>query len=94
MIWDVTTKAAEAGWNWLLRTTAFISVNLFIFNLLPLPVLDGGQIVTNTIESIRRKPLNDRFLERFQQVGLFLVLALMIFVTYNDIVRKVQEWIP
>lgn len=94
MIWDVTTKAAEAGWNWLLRTTAFISVNLFIFNLLPLPVLDGGQIVTNTIESIRRKPLNERFLENFQKAGLFLVLALMIFVTYNDIVRKVQEWIP
>lgn len=94
MIWDVTTKAAEAGWNWLLRTTAFISVNLFIFNLLPLPVLDGGQIVTNTIESIRRKPLNERFLERFQQAGLILVLALMLFVTYNDIVRKVQEWIP
>ena len=94
MIWDVTTKAAEAGWNWLLRTTAFISVNLFIFNLLPLPVLDGGQIVTNTIESIRRKPLNERLLERFQQAGLILVLALMLFVTYNDIVRKVQEWIP
>jgi len=94
MIWDVTTKAAEAGWSWLLRITAFISVNLFIFNLLPLPVLDGGQIVTNTIESIRRKPLNERFLERFQQAGLLLVLALMVFVTYNDIVRKVQEWIP
>lgn len=94
MIFDVTAKAAQAGLGWLIRITAFISVNLFIFNLLPLPVLDGGQIVTSVVEGIRRKPLSDRFMERFQQAGLVMIVALMLFVTYNDILRKLQEFIP
>jgi regulator of sigma E protease len=94
MIYDVTTKAAEAGWDWLVRITAFISVNLFVFNLLPLPVLDGGQVVVNVLESIRRKPLSEAFLIRFQQVGIVMILALMVYVTFNDVVRKVTEMIP
>jgi regulator of sigma E protease len=94
MIYDVTTKAAEAGWDWLVRITAFISVNLFVFNLLPLPVLDGGQVVINVIESVRRKPLSEAFLVRFQQVGIVMILALMVYVTFNDVVRKVTEMIP
>jgi regulator of sigma E protease len=94
MIYDVTTKAAEAGWDWLVRITAFISVNLFVFNLLPLPVLDGGQVVVNVLETIRRKPLSEAFLMRFQQAGIFMILALMLYVTFNDVVRKVTEMIP
>ena len=94
MIYDVTTKAAAAGWEWLVRITAFISVNLFVFNLLPLPVLDGGQVLINVVESIRRKPLSEAFLVRFQQVGIVMVLALMLYVTFNDVVRKVTEMIP
>ncbi len=94
MIYDVTTKAAAAGWDWLVRITAFISVNLFVFNLLPLPVLDGGQVVINVLESIRRKPLSETFLMRFQQVGIVMILALMLYVTFNDVVRKVTEMIP
>ncbi len=94
MIYDVTTKAAAAGWDWLVRITAFISVNLFVFNLLPLPVLDGGQVVINVLESIRRKPLSEAFLVRFQQVGIVMILALMLYVTFNDVVRKVTEMIP
>ncbi len=94
MIYDVTTKAAEAGWDWLLRITAFISVNLCVFNLLPLPVLDGGQVVINVVESVRRRPLSEAFLMRFQQVGMVMILALMLYVTFNDVVRKVTEMIP
>ncbi len=94
MIYDVTTKAAEAGFGWLIKITAFISINLFVFNLLPLPVLDGGQVVTNTLEWMRGKPLNEKFLERFQQAGIVLVVALMIFVTYNDVLRMVKNLIP
>ncbi len=94
MIYDVTTKAAAAGWDWLVRITAFISVNLFVFNLLPLPVLDGGQVAVNLIETIRRKPLSEAFLMRFQQVGIVMILALMLYVTFNDVVRKVTEMIP
>lgn len=91
MIFDITTKAAEAGWAWLLKITAFISINLAIFNLLPLPVLDGGQLLVNGIEAIRRKPLSPVFLERFQQVGLVMIIALMLFVTWNDIGRLIGD---
>ena len=94
MIFDLTTKAAEVGWVWLFKISAFISVNLAILNLLPLPVLDGGQIVINGIEAIRRKPLSPVFLERFQQVGLLLILSLMIFVTWNDLGRFLQDLRP
>lgn len=91
MIYDVTAQAARVGFSWLVRITALISVNLFIFNLLPLPVLDGGQIVTNLVEGLRGKPLNAAVLERIQQVGIILVLLLMIYVTFNDIMRKMAE---
>lgn len=90
MIYEVTTKAARAGIDWLFKITAFISINLFILNLLPLPVLDGGQVVMNVVEAIRGKPLNTKFLERLQQVGIILLIALMLYVTYNDIERKIM----
>lgn len=87
MIFDVTTRAAEVGWLVLIRIMAFISINLAIFNLLPLPVLDGGQLVLNFTEAIRGKPVNPRFVEAFQQVGLLMIIGLMLFVTWNDIGR-------
>jgi regulator of sigma E protease len=94
MIFDVTTKAAEAGFGWLVKITAFISVNLFILNLLPLPVLDGGQVVVNAVEAARGKPVNEKILERMQQVGIIMLLTLMLFVTYNDVLRLVRGWLP
>lgn len=93
MIFEVTTRAAQAGIDWLMKITAFISINLFILNLLPLPVLDGGQVVMNVVEAVRGKPVNEKFLERIQQVGIFLLIALMLFVTYNDIERWFMGWL-
>lgn len=92
MIFEVTTKAAEAGIDWLLKITAFISINLFILNLLPLPVLDGGQVVMNAAEAVRGKPINEKFLERLQQIGILLLIALMLYVTYNDLERWILDW--
>ncbi len=94
MIYDVTTKAAQAGLDWLIKITAFISVNLFILNLLPFPVLDGGQVVVNLAEAARGKPLNEKMLERMQQVGIMLLIALMLFVTFNDIERLIRNLLP
>ena len=94
MIFSITTQAAEEGWGWLLRTMAFISVNLCVFNLLPLPVLDGGQIVVNLVEAVRRRPVSPVFLERYQMAGLFLVVALMLFVTWNDVGRLIDNLRP
>ena len=94
MIFELTARAAEAGWAWLLKISAFISINLAVFNLLPLPVLDGGQLVINGIEAIRRKPMNPVFLERFQQVGLVFIICLMLFVTWNDVGRWITDRTP
>ncbi|MDR2302808.1 MAG: RIP metalloprotease RseP [Deltaproteobacteria bacterium] len=68
---------------------AIISVNLAIINLVPLPILDGGQILFFCVEAIRRKPLSLRFKEVCQTVGIFALLALMVMVFYNDIARIV-----
>lgn len=87
MIYQITTTSAHLGYSWLLEITAFISVNLAIFNLLPLPILDGGQCVLLAIEGIRRKPLDVRIVERIQQFGLLLIIFLMLMVTVNDIQR-------
>ncbi|MCC6696164.1 MAG: site-2 protease family protein [Candidatus Hydrogenedentes bacterium] len=87
MIFQITADAARIGYSWLLETTAFISINLAIFNLLPLPVLDGGHLVFLTIEGVRRKPVSTRVTEWVQQAGLVFIIALMLFVTYNDVKR-------
>lgn len=94
MIFSITTQAAEEGLGWLLRTMAFISVNLCVFNLIPLPVLDGGQIVVNLLEAVRRRPVSPAFLERYQMAGLFMIVLLMLFVTWNDIGRLIDGLRP
>lgn len=94
MIFSVTAAAAEEGFAWLLKTMAFISVNLCVFNLLPLPVLDGGQIVLNLIEAIRRKPVSIVVLERIQFAGLIMIVGLMLFVTWNDVGRLISDLRP
>ena len=94
MIYQVTTTAAEHGHYLFLQIMAFISINLCIFNLLPLPVLDGGQLVFVAVEAIRRKPVSAKVFEVTQMAGLFLIVSLILFVTYNDIVRLVNMAIP
>jgi len=95
MIYQATTNAAKfSGYVGLMETTAFISVNLAIFNLLPLPVLDGGHLLFLAIESIRRKPISAKVMEWVQQAGLVFILGLMLFVTYNDISRWLGSLIP
>ena len=66
---------------------AFLSVNLAILNLLPIPALDGGQLLILGIESILRRPLPLRFRLFWQQVGMALLLALMVFVIFNDVTQ-------
>lgn len=89
---EIAGQQMEAGWMNLLYFMGLLSVNLGILNLLPIPVLDGGHLVFLTIEGIRRRPLSDWAMEASQKVGIFLLLALMVFVFYNDILRLVQRW--
>ena len=86
-IYFITKQAAEIGIGALLHLMAVISMSLGIFNLLPLPVLDGGHLFFIVVEAIRRKPLADKTQDKVNQVGFVLMMALMVFVIAND-VRK------
>ncbi len=87
MIAEIAGKAAETGLTDLLSLVAFLSLQLGILNLFPIPVLDGGHLFFFAIESINGKPLSEKFMGIAQQIGIALLIALMVFVTYNDIFR-------
>lgn len=87
MIAQVAGKAAESGISDVLSLMAFLSLQLGIINLFPIPVLDGGHILFFGIESIKGKPLSERFMSIAQQIGIALLIALMVLVTYNDLFR-------
>jgi regulator of sigma E protease len=78
---------AREGMVNLLIFTAVISINLGILNFLPIPVLDGGHLLFFTIEMISRRPVSIKIREIAQQFGIFLLILLMIFVIYNDIIN-------
>ena len=71
---------------------ALISANLAVVNFLPLPVLDGGLIVILLLEKLRGRSMSSRSAAIWQATGLGLVIALVVFVTYNDILRLIKEW--
>jgi len=80
-------QSASEGLPHLLFILAFISLNLAIINLLPIPILDGGHLMFLLIEWIKGRPVSERTLGYSQAVGLVLLLSLMIYVTYQDVVR-------
>ena len=79
--------SARAGFSYVLTILALISISLGVLNLLPIPMLDGGQIVYQSVEWIKGSPMSDRAQLLGQQVGIFAILLLMSFAFYNDIVR-------
>ncbi len=80
-------RLAATGLEPLLRFMAVISVNLGIINILPIPILDGGHLLFFGYEAIRGKPISVRVREYALQAGALLLVALMVFVVYNDISR-------
>jgi regulator of sigma E protease len=90
MIAQEAGRRAASGLEPLLRFMALISVNLGVINILPMPVLDGGHLFFFLIEALRGRPLSVRYREIAQQVGVFLLVALMVFVVFNDISRIVS----
>ncbi|MGT2716735.1 RIP metalloprotease RseP [Streptococcus respiraculi] len=86
-IYQVSSQAAANGWGSVLRLLAMLSINLGIFNLIPIPALDGGKIVMNLIEAIRRKPLKQETESYITLAGVAIMVILMIAVTWNDILR-------
>ena len=84
-------QAARAGWPQLVMLMAAISLNLGIFNLLPIPILDGGVITLLLMESVIRRDISFAVKERIVQVGLVFILLLFAFVIYNDIVKSLSS---
>jgi regulator of sigma E protease len=70
---------------------ALLSVNLAIFNLLPIPILDGGHIIFNGWELLTRRPVSERVRDVGQRLGLAFLLCLLLLSTYNDFVRYWQD---
>lgn len=86
-IFFIIKKAAELGFTYVLYIMAVISASLAIFNLLPLPVLDGGHLLLFGIEKIKGKPLPAKTEEIVYKIGLSLIICLAVFIFYNDFVR-------
>lgn len=84
---QLAAKSVERGWGWFFALMAGFSVSLGIINLLPIPILDGGQILFLAIEGVRRKPVSMRVRMAATYAGLAFVVLLMIIVTRYDIER-------
>ena len=84
-------EAARAGWQRLIELMAGISLNLGIFNLLPIPILDGGGILLLLIESVIRRDISLAVKERIVQVGLVFLVLLFAFVMFNDIQKSLPN---
>lgn len=86
-MYQVSSQAAQAGLTSVLYLLGMLSINLGIMNLIPIPALDGGKIVMNILEAIRRKPLKQETETYITLAGVAVMLVLMIAVTWNDIMR-------
>lgn len=91
-IGQAASETFKMGINQFLQLMAVISVNLFILNLLPIPVLDGGHLLFYSIEALRGAPLSMRKMEIAQQVGLVLLMSLMALSLFNDFSRVLGFW--
>ncbi|MBN2645195.1 MAG: RIP metalloprotease RseP [Desulfuromonadaceae bacterium] len=87
MVMQIAGQAAQTDFSTILTVLAFLSIQLGVLNLLPIPVLDGGHLLFNFVELIWRRPLSLRAREVAQQIGLGLLLLLMMVAFYNDLVR-------
>ena len=87
LIAKISGESLKQGYVSFLRMMAFISLNLFILNLLPIPVLDGGHLVLFFFEAVRRKPLSIKVIEIWTTAGFFLLMGLVAVVFFNDLSR-------
>jgi regulator of sigma E protease len=93
---DLSGSAAEAGWVSLFTLMAMISLNLGLLNLMPIPVLDGGHIFILAMEGLARRDFSMKVKEKMLLAGFVLLLALMVTVIYNDLMRVqwIEKFVP
>jgi regulator of sigma E protease len=90
MIAQLSGRAASLGVSGFFYFIAFISVNIGLVNLFPIPALDGGHLLFSLIEMVKRGPLSVKFQETAAKVGFALLIMLLLFVSYNDIIRVIK----
>jgi regulator of sigma E protease len=86
----ITRGAADLGLSSLLQFMALLSANLAVFNLLPIPALDGGRIALTIITKIRRKPVSEKIETIIHSIGFVLLMLLVVAVTFQDILKIAQ----
>ncbi len=89
-IYNVVGKAASSGFWSLVSLTALLSINVGFINLLPLPAFDGGRILFIIIEKISGKKVDPKLENTIHSIGFFLLMALMILITYNDVIKLIK----
>lgn len=87
---ETTGFAARQGWRIFLSTLALISISLGVLNLLPIPILDGGQVVYQLAELVKGKPVSERAQLLGQQIGIAMLILMMSLAFYNDIARHLN----
>ena len=90
MIATVASKAAANGLESYLFIMAIISINLGLINLFPIPLLDGGHLLLYGVQALTRSTINNVFLKYYYGIGMFILLSLMIFVNYNDLIKQLN----
>ena len=84
---QMSGQVAQTGFVTMIWFVAVLSINLGLINLFPIPMLDGGHLLYYAVEAVRGRPLGERAQEYGFRVGLALVLTLMVFATWNDLVQ-------
>ena len=88
---SIVSDASTLGFSYLLVLAALISINLGVINLLPIPALDGGRFLFLIIEAIKGSPVKPKIANTAHAVGFVLLIALILFVTYHDILKLVMK---
>ncbi|MFH1621613.1 MAG: site-2 protease family protein, partial [Candidatus Omnitrophota bacterium] len=97
-IYNITSEAVKYGINAIMHVTSMLSLALAIFNVLPIPVLDGGHLLFLGIEKIRKKPMSEKVEQKISDVGFGFILILAAFILFNDLIRygywdKIKDWL-
>jgi regulator of sigma E protease len=88
----VSGAMAKIGLAALLNLAAILSISVGMLNLFPIPLLDGGHLLCYAVEAVRGKAIKDKLKQFGFKIGLMLVTSLMVFATYNDILRLTHRW--
>jgi regulator of sigma E protease len=89
---EMSGAMAKLGPSYLLNLAAILSISVGMLNLFPIPLLDGGHLLYYAVEAVRGKAMTDKMQQFGFKVGLTLVASLMVFATYNDILRLTRQW--